>query len=78
MQICRQNKIQLKGEPMTLKDLFTSNIIYSDDDFVILNPNNQVLIDNRNRISPILADYTDLEVTRIRLDAQKGLIIKVR
>lgn len=63
---------------MTLKDLFKANIMYPDDDFVILNPNNQVIIDNRNRISPILADYTDLEVTRIRLDAQKGLIIKVR
>lgn len=63
---------------MTLKDLFTSNIMYSDDDFVILNPNNQVLIDNRKRISPILKDYIDLEITRIRHDAQKGLIIKVR
>lgn len=63
---------------MTLKDLFTSNIMYSDDDFVILNPNNQVLIDNRKRISPILNDYIDLEITRIRHDTQKGLIIKVK
>lgn len=63
---------------MTLKELFEANIMYSDDDFVILNPNNQVLIDNRKRISPILNDYIDLELTRIRLDAQKGLIIKVK
>ena len=63
---------------MTLKQLFNEKIIYKDDDFVLMNPNNKVLIDNRDRISPLLDDYTDLEIIRIRLDAQKGLIIKVR
>lgn len=63
---------------MTLKQLFDEKIMYKDDDFVLMNPNNELLIDNRNRISPLLDDYTDLEIIRIRLDTQKGLIIKVR
>ena len=63
---------------MTLKQLFNEKIMYKDDDFVLMNPNNEILIDNRKRISPLLGDYSDLEITRIRLDAQKGLIIKVR
>lgn len=63
---------------MTLKQLFNEKIIYEDDVFVLMNPNNEILIDNRKRISPLLDDYSDLEITRIRLDTQKGLIIKVR
>lgn len=63
---------------MTLKQLFNEKIMYKDDDFVLINPNNEILIDNRKRISPLLDDYSDLEIIRIRLDAQKGLIIKVR
>lgn len=63
---------------MTLKQLFNEKIMYKDDDFVLINPNNEILIDNRKRISPLLDDYSDLEITRIRLYAQKGLIIKVR
>ena len=62
---------------MTLKQLFNEKIMYEDDDFVLMNPNNEILIDNRKRISPLLDDYSDLEITRIRLDTQKGLIIKV-
>ena len=63
---------------MTLKQLFDEKIIYKDDDFILMNPNNEILIDNRKRISPLLDDYSGLEITRIRLDAQKGLIIKAR
>lgn len=65
---------------MTIKDLFNQKIMYIDDDFVILDNENlrNTLYDNRHKISPELANYTDMEIARIRMDAQKGLVIQVK
>ena len=63
---------------MTLLELINNKIMYVDDDFVIFDNDNNMLYDNRKMISPALADYTNREITRIRYDAQKNLVIKVR
>jgi hypothetical protein len=66
------------GDVMTISELFNNKVMYIDDDFVIFNQNNEKVYDNRQNISADLANHTGKEITRIRLDAQYGLIIKVR